>query len=759
MSYKKAFLSSILLNMLIAFCSLLYVFFKCDGTFSLGADLNEEFIPYMMLANDCIKSNSLGWNWSIDIGGSLLTCFGLFICSPFFLISTLFPSELFPLLVFPLYILKYTIAGLFAFIYLAKFVKSDCAVVGSILYAFSGLSVCVLSYFFFLDSIALFPLMLIALEDLFKNKHTGFFAFAVFINAITCYMFFVGQCFFIVLYAFIRCDTLKKIKDNFFKVFFEALIGTGMSAFLLLPCLNAVLNMERVGDTLAGKKLLLYSDPLKYLQILKNFLLPSESMHPSATFFKADYSSCAGYLPFFGLTLVILFFVNRKKLCTYSWLHKLLTICLVILLVPCLNNLPMGLNSFIYHRWLYMPLLMMALASSVVLEKREELSYKKTLGILLTFTFLFICFLIFAEKKNPEFWIYDHQQFWILNIIGFSGMLLTILLWTKRKSKYFFHCIIGMVSLYSCVVNCYSSYITYTVNTQLIGGQDLYSKVLAAQNINNPDEGYRFWSIDNQLTAPGHLNASGCFYDAIESSIFELYRAWGIGRGVGTPYMPDEHYDLFSAKYYITSTPEKKEPLQSLTDNSGVSYYVYEKEYSVPIGWSYDSYITQSEYESVNLNTDYDLAALIMIHTLVIPDELESQISKVLSHTELTSLYSLSMEQEFIDLEQHRTECSRIFQRDSKGFYSEIVASKDKYAFFSVPYSPGWTAVVNDCPVEIVSICGLMAIPINEGLNQISFSYQTPFFHLGLVCSFMSLTLLIGYISYNNKIFNKKVIQ
>ena len=111
----------------------------------------------------------------------------------------------FPYLVGILYILKYVAAGLFSFLYLRRFCGKDIyAVIGSVLYAFSGFQSVNLLFYHFHDVVAFFPLMLIGLEKLMTEHKKGFFAAAVGLNAFLNYFFFVGEVLFIILYFCVR---------------------------------------------------------------------------------------------------------------------------------------------------------------------------------------------------------------------------------------------------------------------------------------------------------------------------------------------------------------------------------------------------------------------------------------------------------------------------------------------------------------------------------------------------------------------------
>ena len=70
-----------------------------------------------------------------------------------------------------LYILKYMIASITAFYYLKMFVKEEkFAVLGALMYAFSGYQTVNLMYYHFHDVVALFPLLMIGIEKLLREK-------------------------------------------------------------------------------------------------------------------------------------------------------------------------------------------------------------------------------------------------------------------------------------------------------------------------------------------------------------------------------------------------------------------------------------------------------------------------------------------------------------------------------------------------------------------------------------------------------------
>ncbi len=117
------------------------------------------------------------WCWSLDLGSSVISGFSFYnLGSPFFWIFLLCPKGSFPYLAGPLYILKYAVACVTSYIYLRSFSKSksyknDYALIGALLYAFSGFQTINLQFFHFHDVVAFFPLLLWGIENV-DNKKT-----------------------------------------------------------------------------------------------------------------------------------------------------------------------------------------------------------------------------------------------------------------------------------------------------------------------------------------------------------------------------------------------------------------------------------------------------------------------------------------------------------------------------------------------------------------------------------------------------------
>lgn len=232
---KNEYLKVFLLAALTASIIIVPYLISGRGILNIFDDWNLQQIPFNMQSNSSIKSGNVFWSWNTDLGSNFIGSYSFYtLGSIFFWFSFLFPASFFPYLIGPLLILKYGIAAVTAFAFIRKFVKNDkYAVIGGLLYAFSGFQITNIMYNHFHDVVALFPLLLISLEELIENNRKGFFALMVALNSFTNYFFFFGEVIFLLIYFVTRlyCKNYRKnlsIK-KFFSIIFEGFTGVGIS--------------------------------------------------------------------------------------------------------------------------------------------------------------------------------------------------------------------------------------------------------------------------------------------------------------------------------------------------------------------------------------------------------------------------------------------------------------------------------------------------------------------------------------------------
>jgi uncharacterized membrane protein YfhO len=234
------------------------------GFFHYAGDFNSQQISFYRYMNGFIKGAGYPdgmagaarstFSWATDLGSGAMNAYSFYLYgSPFFWLSLIFPQNWLPYLMVPLLVLKFAVAGGGAYRYLCRYVRrSDHAVLGACLYAFSGFSIYNVFFNHFIDVVALFPWMLWALDETLyeQEEHYGLFAFWVGVNLLNNYFFFIGQVLFLVIY-FICKLTTKDFPMNvrlFVRLAFESLLGAALGFVLLWPAVLSILQNPREGQ-------------------------------------------------------------------------------------------------------------------------------------------------------------------------------------------------------------------------------------------------------------------------------------------------------------------------------------------------------------------------------------------------------------------------------------------------------------------------------------------------------------------------------
>ena len=749
-NHKHYALQAFLINLLIGVLGLSWTIFMKGGLFSVAGDFNVQQIPFAMYANDAIKSGNVIWDWSLDLGSNFIGGMTFYVLgNPSFWLSLLFPSEAFIYVVGWIYILKYAFAGLTAYLWLKRFVKRpEYAVTASIMYAFSGFMNENLLFYHFHDVVLLFPLLLLTFDMLMEERKSGPFIFAVLINAIVNYFFFFGEVYFLIAYFILRYVMSEGIEawKRVPQILLEAVLGVLCGMLLLWPSVCFTLQNPRVKFDYYGNNSLVFSTE-RYLYILKALVFPGEVMSNQSAVIEHNFASCAAYLPMAGMVLVIAFLKMQKK----HWVTRMLKWCLVMAIVPILNA-SFSLFAGLYHRWFYMPVLLFALCGAYVLEEldRESRNFEEptpaeravTFGTVVwgLITIGFVMFLLFVPwSSSGDSKIFREDVFAGWTCISIGGTLVTWVILTQggRRRQFFFRIGVGIIAV---ATTASLLYLYHQANGELADG--LHDRIVTSAGFEDPGPMYRFQNRDNPETLTHGYQTSANFCSTVSGSIFRFYTSLGLKRDVKSPDAPNGLHQLISARYrYETSEDQDLgEPVQELK-GAIKSYYIYEDETIPPIGFTYDTYMTASEFAE----TKEEDRAILMLKTLVVQDEDELLVSDVLRHYDplvdgeanKDTLESISA--------AHLEECSKDTERTTSSYASTITADSEKYAFYSIPADSGWSAEVNGEEALILDINGFMAVRVFEGDNRIVFHYEVPGLKAGILMTILGFACSLIY--------------
>lgn len=384
--------------------------------------------------------------------------------------------------------------------------------------------------------------------------------------------------------------------------------------------------------------------------------------------------------------------------------------------------------------------LMLVLASQEVLEHRKE--YPIVQGGIYSLGLIGgICLILCSmDKENIGNVIYRPVIFGIMVAVAIGGVIVTCVV-TTRLYKHMLPVLtvsIMCVAVFTTGLTVY----TYRQNDEHGSSQDTYHDVAGTgENLERDVLPYRykFWENYYNRGLASYLPTRNSFSSTVSSSIFELYDMLGEHRhtiGVNGPNGTDE---LLGVGYYVANYEDKDLEEVISYHNGFQQIWVYDMK-SLPIGFAYDSYMTQTEF----LELPQEARACGMLHGLVVRDEDEQKVEGVLRHAVAQDeRISVDKKEEYV--EERGKEMISEFESDTLGFRAGITLDDEKFVFFSVPYDAQWKAEVNGKSTEILNINGLMAVKAERGENEIVFSYTALYLKIGVLVSAISTLLLVAW--------------
>ena len=742
------------------------------GFFHYAGDFNSQQISFYRYMNGFVKGAGYPdsafagaphntFSWATDLGSGVMNAYSFYLYgSPFFWLSVLLPQSWLPYMMVPLLVLKFGVAGGGAFLYLRRYVKNEnYAVLGACLYALSGFAVYNVFFNHFVDVVALFPYLLWALDEaIYENRH-GLFAFWVAVNLLNNYFFFVGQVIFLCIY-FVCKLTAKDFRltgRKFGHLLWESVLGVAMGCLLLFPAVLSLLQNPRTIDLSSGWGFLTYAKVQQYLAILLSWILPPDSPYLTSVWSEGviKWTSMTAYLPLCSLAGAMAYWRSRKA----DSKKRIVAVCAVCALVPVLNSAFYALNSSYYARWYYMPTLILAAMTVNALEDPDvDLDAPaRGIGWIMLATLVFAVVPVrddttgtwsFGVLKNPE-------QFFVVLGFGLLGLMLyRYLCGIWRQNSRFAQRMTAAVLVFACVFSMV--HIGIGKFGQWHTDSDLVEQDTNALQLKNdlPEGDYRIdtYKIHDNIGMWLDKSCLQYFGSTAAPSILSFYPGLGVKRDVRSePEITNYALrGLLSVEYLIT-TPEKRESFEDEADAGWTyladvdGYTLYHNDNYVPMGFTYDYYVTKATYEA-SVKT---LRSNLLLRALVLEDEDVKAYGQYLTELPDAMLDDLHYDSYTQDCADRRAHSCSVFQMNNAGFHAEITLDKTNLVFFSVPYDDGFTAYVNGEKADILRVDeGLMAVLCPAGASSIDFVYQAAWLSASRVVTAVAIPVWVVYVAY-----------
>ena len=769
---RKKFWQAVGLCALTAAIFFLPFYILDGGFFHYAGDFNSQQISFYRYMNGFVKGAGYPdsafagaphntFSWATDLGSGVMNAYSFYLYgSPFFWLSVLLPQSWLPYMMVPLLVLKFGVAGGGAYLYLRRYVKNaNYAVLGACLYALSGFAVYNVFFNHFVDVVALFPYLLWALDEaIYENRH-GLFAFWVAVNLLNNYFFFVGQVIFLCIY-FVCKLTAKDFRltvRKFGHLLWESVLGVAMGCLLLFPAVLSLLQNPRTIDLSSGWGFLTYAKVQQYLAILLSWILPPDSPYLTSVWSEGviKWTSMTAYLPLCSLAGAMAYWRSRKA----DSKKRIVAVCAVCALVPVLNSAFYALNSSYYARWYYMPTLILAAMTVNALEDPDIDLDAPARGI----GWIMLAALVFAvvpvRDDTTETWSFgvlkNPGQFFTVLGFGLLGLALyRYLCGVWRQDSRFAQRMTAAVLVFACVFAMV--HIGIGKFGQWYTDSDLVEQDTNALLLKNdlPEGDYRIdtYKIHDNIGMWLDKSCLQYFGSTAAPSILSFYPGLGVKRDVRSePEITNYALrGLLSVEYLIT-TPEKRESFEDEADEGWTyladvdGYTLYHNDNYVPMGFTYDYYVTEATYEA-SVKT---LRSNLLLRALVLEDEDVEKYSSYLTELPDALLDDLHYDSYTQDCADRRAHSCSVFQMNNAGFHAEITLEKPNLVFFSVPYDDGFTAYVNGEKTGILRVDeGLMAVLCPAGASSIDFVYQAAGLSASRVVTAVAIPVWVVYVAY-----------
>ena len=617
--------------------------------------------------------------------------------------------------------------------------RENAIIVGSIVYAFSGIASLYVGQYMFHRFYAILPLLFACIEYYIRKNKLAPFAIISAILALTNYYFLFPTCVFMVFYYFFTWYYHKK-EFSFFQALKSSLgliiafiTGICIAGILLIPGFIYILQNERIGNASFS---LLY-DIKVYIGFIFNYISSPMTLFSKYNYmFYADRTGHLGWYSIYtgALSAPIIFSLFNKKDKTNK--EKAIFFMYVSILVGAL----LPFTSSIFHgfsggsmRWMFLLTFLNALVLSIYLthlERRAATILNGAFNYVIVFGVAFIVGIvlkIISIKEYPEHFI----------TILISALIFIVYVYLIKKGKFkYIYILTGievclMMSLHLSVLN--STY--YTYNPSLDKNAITYFKDI------DSDKFYRMYVSPNDLMPTSDLNLNQSIKmnfnttTTYDTTIEPSQKVFNSLNGYDGHIVNINNIDvlrMLGVKYYLVDAEEKLPQGYSWSYYNNINHFkMFKLEEYRPIGFTYSNFKT-------NLDIEYGEENKVIKHDLNWNDELlvDESLFNLISDIEPSD----SINFELIE-----------FYNDNN-LYGHIVNDTKQVLFFSIPYNEGWRLTDNDMPLTKYKVQGgFIGVILEPGDHYISLRFAPVGLKQGAITSLAGFVLLLGLLIHDFK--------
>ncbi|MBQ2696765.1 MAG: YfhO family protein [Clostridia bacterium] len=737
------------------------------GFFIIRGDYVDQYLSRILKAKEVFASGSASWDWLNFLGAPYNRINAMLSLNA---VCYLFPAKLVPYAVTYMHLVRVALIAMCSFAFLRRMVKAPKnAFLGALLYTFSSYFFLNMEFMQFHDAMWAFPLLLLAVENMFTGKqYKHQLILAVFLNCANSFYFFVFSTISFSLYFVCRFFLSEEWKPKrkakyFFLAVTEYIIGFLCAFFVFATFIYSMFHSSGSTGNIGAS-----FSPIKFLADTSivsrvfSLFVPAVSNRFSS-FGSATWHSLAAYLPVFGMSMVVALVWKKDS---PKWLKVLSCISVLCLMITGISFIYNILSSS-YTRYSYTMLLFFALATVMFLEHYDEKLAKKgafltTLCLIGLLALYYGSYIIIGHPMIVNFLLHNNNTGYdtaricrVFVLVASCVMYLTLFgyVYSEKIRKRILPILVAVTVLYGCAYTSLNLTSRNLLDYHPTSKVDLRTQV-DRYYIDIPDveegTGYR---IDHSRQLRNYAYA----VKKPAISIFESVRGQYSGEfcryfnyddrsvQIAPKSQDNELRTMLGVKYYFDLYPEDGVPVPEgftyLKTDKGID--VYQNGNFIGMGFTYDTYITRSEFEK--LAEGRETCSDIALNTLIVEDKDEAFVSDLL----------VPYEEGYVPGERRSVEN---FQTTSGGFSATFNADKAGIVYMAVPFEDaGWTAEINGEKTEFIRAnIGLVAFRVEPGVNEIRFTYNHPAQTMGMVVSCFGFLMLVLYVILYHKFVRSK---
>ncbi len=743
------------------------------GIFIIRGDYVDQYIPRLIKAKEIITSGKGTWDWFNFLGAPYNIISMLFSLNS---VCLLFPSDLIPYAVTYMHLIRFGLIAITSYAYFSVMVKENkTAFLGAILYTFSSYTFLNFEFMQFMEALWTFPLILLSAEKMFRSenyKHQ--LIFSVFLSCTINFYFFVFSTLSFSAYFLCRfCLSDEWRNRRCLKYFFLAIFEYSsriLCAFIVFaPFIYSLFNSAGSAQSvgISGVNYLFSFFDREIISRIFSFFVPAASNRFS-TFGHSYWSSRAAYIPVFGMSFVVAFFLQKHN----NWLKPLCIFSIMSMIIPGISAIYNFLSST-YTRYAYSIILFFILATILFI---ENYSVKKAK---LSSYFILACFMLLVagyyiieylciNNSVVSFYLYgnateqsteDFLRLFVLICAAIMYIVLVLFINSNSIRQKITVILPILLTVYGCayvIVNQDSSYLLdYFPESSISLSRQIDNYFISSPDVDNSKD-YRIdFSKQCRNYSYTTKKPSISIFESVRNSFsneFSEYVEMKTGRVSAYPDCScNELRTLLGVKYYFDIYPEDNLPVPEdftykFTDNN---IKVYENNNFAGMGFSYNSYMLRSEFDKI-AETKKDCAD-IMLNTLIVEDEDINFVTQILEP------YAENVGSKTRILFDK-------FEYNSSGFNATINTPYESIIYVSVPYErKGWKAEINGEKAEYINAnIGFIAFKTTPGQNIVQFTYTPPSLKYGKYISLFGFMILAIYLLIDRRLkkkqsYNKKI--